>query len=134
MINFYKVNIASRYCFNFRNGYRYYKWLILGILLCLTPVMRISKSLNLDPAFALGTTRIRIQKAVLPIRIRMEPEILPGSGIIVPDPDPAKNVRAHYIIQFLFLILALWILDCVCCRTVVISKKYSNNRYVLDPE
>ena len=24
----------------------------------------------------------------------MDPELLPGSGIIVPDPDPAKNERA----------------------------------------
>ena len=31
---------------------------------------------------------------VLRIRIRMDPELLPGSGIIVPDPDPAKNERA----------------------------------------
>ena len=33
---------------------------------------------------------------VLWIRIRMDPEILPGSGsvIIVPDPDPAKSVIA----------------------------------------
>ena len=28
-------------------------------------------------------------KPVLWIRIRMYPELLPGSGIIVPDPDPA---------------------------------------------
>ena len=28
------------------------------------------------------------------IRIRMDPELLPGSGIIVPDPDPAKYERA----------------------------------------
>ena len=33
---------------------------------------------------------------VLWIRIRMDPELLPGSGsgIIVPDPDPAKYERA----------------------------------------
>ena len=30
--------------------------------------------------------------AVLRIQIRMDPELLPGSGIIVP--DPAKNERA----------------------------------------
>ena len=33
------------------------------------------------------------------IRIRMDPELLPGSGsgsgIIVPDPDPAKRERAY---------------------------------------
>ena len=31
------------------------------------------------------------------IRIRMDPELLPGSGsgIIVPDPDPAKSERAY---------------------------------------
>ena len=34
--------------------------------------------------------------AVLWIRIRMDQELLPGSGsgIIVPDPDPAKSERA----------------------------------------
>ena len=32
-------------------------------------------------------------KAVLWIRIRMDPELLPG--IKVPDPDPAKNKRAY---------------------------------------
>ena len=36
--------------------------------------------------------------AVLWIRIRIYPELLPGSvsgfGIIVPDPDPAKSERA----------------------------------------
>ena len=32
-------------------------------------------------------------KAVLWIRIRMDPELLSGSGIIVPDPDPAKYER-----------------------------------------
>ena len=32
--------------------------------------------------------------AVLRIRIRIDPELLPGSDIIVPDPDPAKNERA----------------------------------------
>ena len=31
---------------------------------------------------------------VLWIRIRMDPELLPGSGIIVPDPDPAKSEKA----------------------------------------
>ena len=37
-----------------------------------------------------------VKKAVLRIRIRMDPELLPGSesGIIVPDPDPAKSERA----------------------------------------
>ena len=35
-------------------------------------------------------------KPVLRIRIRMYPELLPGSGygIIVPEPDPAKSERA----------------------------------------
>ena len=35
--------------------------------------------------------------AVLWIRIRicMDPELLPGSGIIVPDPDLAKSERAY---------------------------------------
>ena len=35
--------------------------------------------------------------AVLWIRIRMDPELLPvsGSGIKVPDPDPAKSKRAY---------------------------------------
>ena len=44
-----------------------------------------------------------VMKAVLWIRIqtRMDPELLPGSasgarsGIIVPDPDPAKQERAY---------------------------------------
>ena len=30
--------------------------------------------------------------AVLRIRIRMVPELLSGSGIIVPDPDAAKKI------------------------------------------
>ena len=34
-------------------------------------------------------------KPVLWIRIRMDPGLLPGSGIIVPDPDPATNERAY---------------------------------------
>ena len=36
-------------------------------------------------------------EAVLWIRIRMDPKLLPGSGsgIIVPDPDPAKSERAY---------------------------------------
>ena len=33
--------------------------------------------------------------AVLWIRIRVDPELLPGSGIKVPDPDPAKSERAY---------------------------------------
>ena len=33
--------------------------------------------------------------AVLWIRIRMNPELLPGSGIEVPDPNPAKSERAY---------------------------------------
>ena len=33
--------------------------------------------------------------AVLWFRIRMDPELLPGSGIIVPDPYPAKYERAE---------------------------------------
>ena len=39
---------------------------------------------------------LRQLKAVLWIRIRMDPELLPGSGsgIFVPDPDPAKHGRA----------------------------------------
>ena len=35
-----------------------------------------------------------VSSAVLWIRIRMDPDILPGSGIIVPDPVPAKSERA----------------------------------------
>ena len=31
--------------------------------------------------------------SVLQIRIRMDPELLPGSGIVVPDLDPAKYVK-----------------------------------------
>ena len=36
-------------------------------------------------------------QAVLWIRIRMDPELLPGSGSEskVPDPDPAKSERAY---------------------------------------
>ena len=42
--------------------------------------------------------RIQIQgrgkgKKVLRIRIRMEPNLLPGSGIIVPDQDPATMIE-----------------------------------------
>ena len=39
------------------------------------------------------------KKAVLWIRIRMDPKLLPGSGsgsrIKVPDPDPAKSERVY---------------------------------------
>ena len=40
---------------------------------------------------------IRYSNAVLWIQIRMDPELLPGSGsgIKVPDPDPAKSERAY---------------------------------------
>ena len=34
-------------------------------------------------------------KSVLWIRIRKDPELLPGSGIKVPDPIPAKSERAY---------------------------------------
>ena len=39
---------------------------------------------------------VRRKKAVLQIRIRLDPKLLPGSGsgIIVSDPDPAKSERA----------------------------------------
>ena len=37
---------------------------------------------------------VPFKKAVLWIRIRMDPELLPGSGIKVPDPDPAESERA----------------------------------------
>ena len=33
--------------------------------------------------------------AVLWIRIRMDPELLPGSGSGIKDPDPAKSERAY---------------------------------------
>ena len=38
-----------------------------------------------------------VYKAELRIQIRMDPELLPesGSGIIVPDPSPAKCERAY---------------------------------------
>ena len=41
--------------------------------------------------------RSYVFRAVLCIRIRMDPELLPGSGsrIKVPDPDPAKGERAY---------------------------------------
>ena len=32
-----------------------------------------------------------LRQAVLWIRIRLDTELFPGSGIIVPDPDAAKN-------------------------------------------
>ena len=50
--------------------------------------MRSSRSPSLSVGFKF--------KPVLWIRIRMDPELLPGSesGIIVPDPDPATNERA----------------------------------------
>ena len=34
-------------------------------------------------------------KPVVRIRSRMDTELLPGSGIIVPDPDPEKSERAY---------------------------------------
>ena len=45
--------------------------------------------------------------AVLRIRIRMDPDFLheSGSGIVISDPDPAKNERADK--KKLFLILGL---------------------------
>ena len=44
-----------------------------------------------------GSCGVRNLETVLWIRIRMDPEFLPGSrsGIIVPDPDPAKDERAE---------------------------------------
>ena len=44
-----------------------------------------------------GYVLIMGRLAVLWIRIRMDPELLPGSGsgIKVPDPDPAKSERAY---------------------------------------
>ena len=33
--------------------------------------------------------------SVLRIRIRMDPELLPGSEIVVPDPDTAKSEKAN---------------------------------------
>ena len=56
--------------------------------------------MELDPGFlkncGMGWCLFVNLKAVLWIRIRMDPELLPGSGsgIIVPDPDPAKHERA----------------------------------------
>ena len=43
------------------------------------------------------TQQIMHLEPVLWIRIRMDPELLPGSRfrIIVPDPDPAKSERAY---------------------------------------
>ena len=43
-----------------------------------------------------GKCKKGILQTVLWIRIRMDPELWPGlgSGIIVPDPDPAKHERA----------------------------------------
>ena len=54
----------------------------------------------------------------LRIRIRMDPELLPGSGsdIIVPEPDQQKI--KEQINKYLFIIIGLVILDCVYCRTV----------------
>ena len=42
-------------------------------------------------------TRVAGLQPVLWIRIRMDPELLPGSGsgIKVPNPDPAKSERAY---------------------------------------
>ena len=52
--------------------------------------------------------------AVLRIRIRIDPELLPGSGsgIIVPDPDPAKNERADKLKFYHFRLVnsGLWVL------------------------
>ena len=43
---------------------------------------------------------ITASNAALWIRIRMDPKLLPGSRIIVSDPDPAKNERADIISQY----------------------------------
>ena len=43
------------------------------------------------------------RQPVLWIRIRMDPKPFPGSGIIVPDPNPGKNEKRRSI-QTLFLI------------------------------
>ena len=43
-----------------------------------------------------------------PVAIRMDPELLPGSGIIVLDSDPAKYEK-HINKN----VISLWILDCV---------------------
>ena len=60
----------------------------------------ISKQYNLCRFCAVGhlkypNSRAPLDTAVLWIRIRMDPELLPGSGIKVPDPDPAKSERAY---------------------------------------
>ena len=60
-----------------------------------------------DPTYSDKVTKIHLwnlsnqqrvlKNSVLRIRIRMDPELLPGSGsgIKVPDPDPAKSERAY---------------------------------------
>ena len=60
--------------------------------------------LVLVPVHACTTTKLgREKKPVLRIRICMDPDFLPGSEFIVPDPDSAKKEQ----INILFLILGL---------------------------
>ena len=51
-----------------------------------------------DPCFIVASVKIQLFFIpVLRVRIRMDPELLPGFGygIIVPDPDPAKSERGY---------------------------------------
>ena len=57
------------------------------------PVSRL-RSPVLSPVRSPVFCFLSLVPPVLWIRIRMDPELLPGSGIIVPDPDPAKYERA----------------------------------------
>ena len=60
------------------------------------------------------------------LRIRMVPELLSGSGIIVPDPDAAKKIKEQRN-EKIFLILGLWILDLVY-STVGLHYEIENGR------
>ena len=63
--------------------------LLLSLLLLLLLRVAVLRGQGTD------NIHIKVIKPVLRIRIRMDPEFLPGSGsrIIVPDLDPAKNER-----------------------------------------
>ena len=70
--------------------------------------MRKKNITDQDHKFVYKKTDVLVMAvAVLRIRIRMDPEFLheSGSGIVISDPDPAKNERADK--KKLFLILGL---------------------------
>ena len=59
--------------------------------------IRINYTRKIDPRNRVAGWRIlySLCKAVLQIRIHMDPELLPGSGFRIIVPDPAKIERAE---------------------------------------